>query len=956
MGNISLKFIGKFNQKEKIMKKVITKFFVMSFVLFMMTNVSIGQNVVLNPGFEDGTGDLPDSWSTYIQDGSSEFSWCADTFYTGAKAVCITHADSAASSFKQTIAVQANYKYLVSGYIKTVDVGCGTNWWEGGAQLKIEGDVAGNWWDNMTSRLCGTNDWTYVELQITTTSSASEIEVHCKLGEGMKIRGTAWYDDISLEEVGPLAQYFSNGDFETGCADDPTFPDAWELDINSNDKGTCVLDDAVFHGGAKSGRLTYPINNTGEIIIKQDAGPYPDGLVDGALYKISGWIKTENVTGGRGACFITAYDNHTIANTALHDNTDWTYIEETVVYQETSWGFLRCYLGVDSTTTGSDIAKAWFDDVNVEFIGKPPAKPEEINADYDGSKVTIDWAASEAGSHAIDHYLIRKITQNDTTGNIKKNSGFEEPNDDADFADSWGHWGYGPEANYTWVDIEDEPGAPHSGDFCVSIDHSTGGFGMIYRKVYPPEGEKGCDALLRGFVKTQNVEGGSGAYIAFGYGSGDLPPEGGLYGTNDYTIVENAACIDGGKYVCCLFGTGGDQVIGKAYYDDVTVTPFDSIGKSTTLSFEDSDVVSDTIYYYSVRAVDVTGLYSPSIIIKVDLNSPDAVTLLAPEDGLRTLGTLSWEKVMGASGYFVNIKKSGTTVWSDEVTETSVTIPVEVLEEDSTYTWTVQYIKNSNYYAVSEERSFIYTIWPETYDYISDLTETYWQNGWGDGYKDLSTDGNPILIAGVEYSKGLGMHAPSEVHYPICDYSYDYFMSYIGHDDEANGGNGVIFKVAIDNDTVFTSDAKKWGVAAELIKIDISSGDTLKLIMDDGDDMGYDHADWADPIFYLRSVGIDDQHVLLPTETELVGNFPNPFNPTTQIVFKLHEATKISINIYNVLGQKVATIADGHYSAGKYNISWNGVSNTGSHLSSGVYFYELKTDSYSKVKKMILMQ
>jgi len=617
------------------MKTIFAKIVVMFSAILLIGGYGMGQNLVLNPGFEDGTGDLPDNWSTYIQDGSSEFSWVVDTFHTGAKAVCITHADSAISSFKQTIAVKADYKYKVSGYIKTKDVECGPNWWEGGAQLRIEGDVTGNWWDNMTSRLCETNDWTYVELEVTTTEEASTIEVHCKLGEGMKIRGTAWYDDITLEEVGSALVYFSNGDFETGCADDPTFPDAWEMDTNNDDKGTCVLDDAVFHGGAKSGRLTYPINHKGEIIIRQDAGPYPDGLVDGALYTISGWIKTENVTGGRGACFITAFDNHNVGNTTLHDNTDWTYIEETVVYQETDWGFLRCYLGVDSTTAGSDIAKAWFDDVNVVFVGKPPATSEEINADYDGSKVTLNWSASEAGSYDIDYYLIRKITQNDTVGNIKENPGFEEPNDNADFAAHWTTWSYGTAATYAWVDNEDEPGASHSGDFCVSMDHSTGGWRMIYGHLSPTEGEKGCDALMRGFIKTENVAGGHGATLGFGYSSGDFAD--GLYGTNDYTVREVAGCLDGGRFISCLFGTAGEQVTGKAYYDDVTVAPFDSIGISTTLSFEDSDVVPDTIYYYSVRAIDVTGLYSPSIIIKVDLNPPDAVTLLTPEDGFRTL-------------------------------------------------------------------------------------------------------------------------------------------------------------------------------------------------------------------------------------------------------------------------------------------------------------------------------
>jgi len=70
----------------------------------------------------------------------------------------------------------------------------------------------------------------------------------------------------------------------------------------------------------------------------------------------------------------------------------------------------------------------------------------------------------------------------------------------------------------------------------------------------------------------------------------------------------------------------------------------------------------------------------------------------------------------------------------------------------------------------------------------------------------------------------------------------------------------------------------------------------------------------------------------------------------------LHEATKICINVYNILGQKVATIADGNYTAGRYEIDWNAKNNMGVQLSSGVYFYELKAGNYNKVKKMILMR
>lgn len=68
--------------------------------------------------------------------------------------------------------------------------------------------------------------------------------------------------------------------------------------------------------------------------------------------------------------------------------------------------------------------------------------------------------------------------------------------------------------------------------------------------------------------------------------------------------------------------------------------------------------------------------------------------------------------------------------------------------------------------------------------------------------------------------------------------------------------------------------------------------------------MGWDHADWANPILYKSPTGLEEQKVLLPKKTELVGNYPNPFNPTTTIVFNLNKNAKVEIEIFNILGQK----------------------------------------------------
>jgi hypothetical protein len=201
-------------------------------------------------------------------------------------------------------------------------------------------------------------------------------------------------------------------------------------------------------------------------------------------------------------------------------------------------------------------------------------------------------------------------------------------------------------------------------------------------------------------------------------------------------------------------------------------------------------------------------------------------------------------------------------------------------------------------------------------------------NGWGDAKKDSSLEGNPILIAGVEYSKGWGMHAPSEVRYALNTGDYNTFMTFIGHDDESNGGDGVIFMVALDDDTVFTSDAKKWGDPAELIQISVAGADTLRLFID----------------------------MILPTTTELFGNYPNPFNPSTTIAYQLHKPAKVKIDVFNVIGQKVKTLVDAPQKIGSYKVNWNSVNDAGSKVSSGIYFYRLKADDFTQVKKMILLR
>jgi hypothetical protein len=93
----------------------------------------------------------------------------------------------------------------------------------------------------------------------------------------------------------------------------------------------------------------------------------------------------------------------------------------------------------------------------------------------------------------------------------------------------------------------------------------------------------------------------------------------------------------------------------------------------------------------------------------------------------------------------------------------------------------------------------------------------------------------------------------------------------------------------------------------------------------------------------------------LPTEFSLMQNYPNPFNPSTKIEYSLEKAAQVSLKIYNVLGNEVATLVNGRQEAGRYTVPFN--TNTGTlSLSSGVYFYRLETGSFVSTKKLILMK
>ena len=97
--------------------------------------------------------------------------------------------------------------------------------------------------------------------------------------------------------------------------------------------------------------------------------------------------------------------------------------------------------------------------------------------------------------------------------------------------------------------------------------------------------------------------------------------------------------------------------------------------------------------------------------------------------------------------------------------------------------------------------------------------------------------------------------------------------------------------------------------------------------------------------------GVEDEQPIIPDETILFTNYPNPFNPVTRIKFVLSENELTSLRVYNLIGQEVAVLVNSNLAAGSYEVSFNA-----ENLSSGIYFYTLQVGKFKQTKKMLLLK
>jgi hypothetical protein len=176
-----------------------------------------------------------------------------------------------------------------------------------------------------------------------------------------------------------------------------------------------------------------------------------------------------------------------------------------------------------------------------------------------------------------------------------------------------------------------------------------------------------------------------------------------------------------------------------------------------------------------------------------------------------------------------------------------------------------------------------------------------------------------------------------------------------GPKDELPAGEGVIanLKFRVDNPDITDFEVTPFtttnpGHSLSLVYNDLSSGKPRVA-----------HVNpevTGNPIDLVGAKSNPEAEPPLPTHYNLAQNFPNPFNPSTTVAYSLKDAGRVTINIFNVLGQNVKTLVDEYQAAGEYTAIWDGHDDDGNSVGTGVYFYRIKAGDFSDIKKMVLMK
>jgi hypothetical protein len=217
---------------------------------------------------------------------------------------------------------------------------------------------------------------------------------------------------------------------------------------------------------------------------------------------------------------------------------------------------------------------------------------------------------------------------------------------------------------------------------------------------------------------------------------------------------------------------------------------------------------------------------------------------------------------------------------------------------------------------------------------------------------DINADGSPLALS--DFVLMLRIIAGDATPIPKPTPGSDLATIYMIGDKVSTNANLGAALFVFKGDVKVSTDLKNvQGVVDNqtrvLVYMNSNSGMTGQLLTAKGELVSVEAVD-----NFSRPVKTTVVNRAIPTAYALNANYPNPFNPTTNISFALPVDSRVSLKIYNVAGQLVRTLVNETMAAGIHTVTWDGANSNGEKVASGIYFYKINAGDFSKTMKMVM--
>ena len=407
----------------------------------------------------------------------------------------------------------------------------------------------------------------------------------------------------------------------------------------------------------------------------------------------------------------------------------------------------------------------------------------------------------------------------------------------------------------------------------------------------------------------------------------------------------------------------GQQIQFDLYLQTGSFAPFDTLtitlpigiqpaGQVATLNNPDIDLTISEFAQYGLAPGSIFNLNGDGFRYKNSDNLLYEGGIIVARNALQMSTSVRGEDATATSSDFVPTIPFATSNLSDGGRRTTVTmrdynstvsIPVEVRQESISYD------------SYGDEGFVIirYVLRNVTAEFISGLHFGFVSDfdlpAGNDRYHFNPDQGVVYQTNGVDPAVGLvGLD------------NIDGFASFSNGPDKRGFTNSEWLDLMTSSVGVDTSDGSDRGFMISSAPIDLEPGDTavvaFALLAGDNADAILANADAARRRFYVATSVDDGSGGGLPNGFSLHQNYPNPFNPTTTIAFDLPGTAEVTLDIFNIKGQKVVTLINGFRSAGAHSVVWDATSSEGNRVASGVYYYRLRANDVSQTKRMVVLK